>query len=171
MAQVITPTKKFTRSSTGVTETDGTAAVLSNIWVVQIQKGLGVVIPGSFRFIFKCLDAAATEMPATTEIYFGYMTPDDTRRVQPIGSMMLYQPWRDLTTAQQQDEDYARVITVNFGGIGLLPLIEDESFVLQAYGPTGTVDASESEFYLPYAERSPEDLVNELKLRRQYWGK
>lgn len=168
--QNITPTKKWTRVADGITEADGVAATLSDIWKIKVQKGLGIVIPGSFRFIFKCLDAVATEMPAITEIYFGYITPDDPRRVQPIGSKMLYQPWRDLTTALQQDDDFARVVTLNLGR-PLLALIEDESLVIQVYGPTGTVDASESEFYIPYAERNPEDLMRELQWRRQWWGK
>jgi len=166
---MINPTKKFSTMSPGITAADGTANKLSNIYKLKIQKGLGVVIPGKFRLILKLLSAVSTELPDTSEIYFGYQTPDDPRRVVPIGSMILYQPFADLTTAQQQDRDFEASVMISFGH-EVLALIEDESLVIQVYS-TAAADETYCEFYIPYAERTPEELVKELAYRKAWWGR
>jgi len=108
MAQIaLKPQQKFHISSTGVTATDGVVSQLSDVFVIKIQKGLGVVIPGRFKLVLKLLDDASNEMGAATEFYFGYRTPDDPRRTVPIGAMNIYSPWKDLDTAQQRDDDHA----------------------------------------------------------------
>lgn len=169
MNGVITPTKKFNASSTGVTATDGTTNVLSNVYEIKIQKGLGVVIPGRFKLLLKLLSAVSTELPDVAEVYFGYKTPDDPRRVVPIGSMILYQPFGDLSTAQQQDSDFEAAVSINLGH-EIVPLIEDETLVIQVYS-TAAADVTYCEFYIPYTERTPEELVKELAWRRAWWGR
>jgi len=170
----VKPTQYFNTASSGVTAGDGTVSVLSDIWVVKIQKGLGVVIPGRFKLNLKLLDADGVEMGANSEVYFGYRTADDPRRTVPIGAKILYSPYKDLTTAQQRDADYADSVWVDFG-YDILPLIEDESLVISCYGVAGagagTVDATYCSFEVPFAERSPEDLVAEMAYRRQWWGR
>ena len=166
---MINPTKKFSTMSDGVTAADGTANKLSDVYKIKIQKGLGVVIPGRFRMILKLLSDATTDLPDTSKIYFGYQTPDDPDRVVPIGSMILYQPFADLTTAQQQDRDYEAAVTIDLGH-EILPLIEDESLVIQVLA-TAAADETYCEFYIPYAERTPEELVKELAFRKAWWGR
>jgi len=175
MAQIaLKPQQKFHISSTGVTATDGVVSQLSDVFVIKIQKGLGVVIPGRFKLVLKLLDDASNEMGAATEFYFGYRTPDDPRRTVPIGAMNIYSPWKDLDTAQQRDDDHADSVWIDFGQ-EFLPLIEDESLVISVYGVagagSGTVDVSYCQFEIPYAERTPEELVTELALRKQWWGR
>jgi len=166
---MINPTKMFSIASPGVTAADGTASKLSEIYKIKIQKGLGVVIPGRFRLVMKLLSAVSTELPDAAEIYFGFQTPDDPRRVQPIGSMILYQPFGDLTTAQQRDRDFEASVMVDLGH-EILPLIEDETLVIQVYS-TAVVDETYGEFLIPYAERTPEELVAELAYRKAWWAK
>ena len=122
------PSKKFTRASTGVTLTAGVAGTLVDIVKVKIQKGLGTGIPGRFKFLLKLTSTLSDQ----AEIYFGYMTPDDERRVRPIGSVNFFQPFKDLTLAQQQDKDYEDAITVDLGIYPILALIEDETFVIRS---------------------------------------
>jgi len=165
---MINPTKKFSIMSPGIEAVDGTADHLSNVFKLKIQKGLGVVIPGRFRLVLKLLSAVSTEIPDTSQIFFGYMTPDDSVRVVKMGSEILYQPFGDLSTAQQQDRDYEASVMVDFGH-EILPLIEDETLVIRVKS-TAVVDVTYCEFYIPYAERTPEELVKELAYRKAWWG-
>ena len=161
------PSKKFHRSSTGVTLTAGVAATLVDIVVLKIQKGLGVLIPGNFPLLMTL--TAGLEDHA--EIYFGYRVPTDPRRTIPIGSKLLYNVWKDLTMAQQQDSDYKEAITVDLGIFPGLALTEDESLVLSVYDSGVVAATAATEFYIPYYEKDPGDLSLELELRRQLYGK
>ena len=106
-------------------------------------------------------------MPDDTWFAFGYMKAG-MQRVIPIGDVIYYRPWADLTTAQQDDDDHRRAITIDLGH-PFLPLREDEVFVIQAYHATGTVDISECEFELGYAEGDASDIENEILLRTNWW--
>lgn len=161
--------KKLNIGSAGVTGADGTANVLSNVFEWLVPKGLGAVIPGRFKLLLKLLDTSSAELPDVAEIYFGYKTPDDARRTVPIGSIILYEPFASLTTAQQQDRDYEASVMVDLGH-EILPLIEDETLVMQVYSTVAAV-AANCEFYIPYAERTPEELSQERKWRRAWWGR
>ena len=160
--------KKLNMSADGISTADGTANVISNIVEITVPKGLGYVIPGRFKLILKLMDdASGNEMPDDTWFAFGYKKAG-MKRVIPIGDVIYYRPWADLSTDQQDDDDHARAVTVDLGK-PFLPLREDEVFVIQAFHATGTVDISECEFEIPYAEGDAGDLDNEIKLREQWW--
>ena len=161
--------KKLNVGSAGVTGTNGTADVLSNVFEWLVPKGLGVAIPGRFKFLLKLLSAPATELPDVAEVYFGYKTPSDTRRTVPIGSMILYEPFASLSTAEQQDVDFQASVLVDLGH-DFLVLREDERLVIQVFS-TVAVSVANSEFYLPYAERDPHELMQELRWRASWWGR
>ena len=161
--------KKLNIGSAGVTATDGTASVLSNVFEWLVPKGLGAVIPGRFKLLLKLLSDETTELPDVAEIYFGYKTPNDARRTTPIGSIILYEPFASLTTAQQVDKDFEASVLVDLGH-EILPLIEDETLVVQVYS-TAVADVTYCEFYIPYAERAPEELAQERRWRRAWWGR
>jgi len=149
--------------------TANTASVLTTLMEWLVPKGLGAVIPGRFKLLLKLLSDSTTELPDVAEIYFGFKIPTDARRVQPIGSMILYEPFASLTTAQQQDKDFEASVIVDLGH-EILPLREDETLVIQVYS-TVAANVTYCEFYIPYAERTPEELVKELLWRRSWWSR
>lgn len=163
------PNKKLTLAHSAFTGANGTANQLSDIFTWTVPQGLGWVIPGKFQLVLKLRSDATTELPDTTEIYFGFRTPDDPRRTVPIGTMILYQPFADLTTAQQQDTDYKDAVTIDLGKV-ILPLIQDETLVVSVYA-TAAASYANCEFTCPYAERKPSDLIQELAFRKTWWGR
>lgn len=163
------PTKMLTLAHPAFAGADGTANKLSDVFTWTVPQGLGWVFPGRHPLVLKLRSDASTELPDTAEIYFGFRTPDDPRRTVPIGTMILYQPFGDLTTAQQQDQDYERSVTIDLGK-AFLPLVQDETLVVSVYA-TAAVDVTYCEFVYPYAERKPSDLIAELAMRKTWWGR
>jgi hypothetical protein len=163
------PSKVLNHSSTGVTLAVNTVNVLSNIFTAVVPKGLAWVFPGEFVLKMKLICAAAAESPSTARFYFGYKTPEDDVRVVPVGSPFLYQPWAATSIANQQDVDLQRAITVNLGS-PVLTVQQDESLVIQLVSSVAIVTAS-CEIYLPYAERSPAEVVAEIALRKAQFGR
>ena len=169
MSQFSDPTKQLHVNGAGVTLTDGVANTVSNCIAFKIQKGLASVFPGVFQLVMKLYDnTTPDEMPADTEFAFAYKVPG-RRRPIPLGVMTLYAPWRRISTADQADEDFKDSVVVSLG-IPVLALREDESLILQVWASTGTLDASECEIYIPYAEGSPADVQGELKMRAAKYG-
>lgn len=159
--------KKLNMSADGISTSDQAAGVITNIVEITVPKGLGYVIPGQFQLVLKLLDSAGTEMADATWFAFAFKKAGMKRAV-PIGDVITYRPWADLTTAEQDDQDHARAVRVDLGK-PFLALREDEILVIQAYHASGTVDISECEFEIPYGEGDAGDLDNEIALRTQWW--
>lgn len=160
------PAIKFQRNSDGVTLVDGVEGRLSSIIDIKIKKGLGVFIPGTFPLTLKLSEA----VHENSEIFWGYSTPADPRRIVGIGNSLLYQPFKDLTIPQQQHRDWREIIMADMGLRPGLGLIEDETFHVQIFTPTGVAASADTMFQIPYYERRPADLVAELELRRILYG-
>lgn len=164
--RAILPSIKFHRSSTSVTLTDGVAGQLTEIIAIKIQKGLGVFLPGRFPLLFKVSGA----VHQNSEIYWGYRTPHEPRRTTGIGNTILYTVFKDLTISEQRHGDYRAVTVVELGIHPGLALIEDETFVVSLWTPSGVALAADTQFELPYYERKPGDLVAEIALRQAHFG-
>lgn len=164
----MTTKKKLNMSSDGIATSDQAAGVVTNVVEITVPKGLGYIIPlGGVKLLLKLLDAAGTEMADNAWFAFAYKKAGMKRAI-PIGDVFYYRPWADLTTAEQSDNDHARSVSIDVG-FPFLALREDEIFVIQAYHASGTVDISECEFEIDYAEGDASDLGNEIALRDQWW--
>ncbi len=168
------PAQMLHTNHAGVVAADGTVSVLSDIYTITIQKGLGIVIPGRFKLVLKLLDDASNEMGANTEVYFGFRTSEDPRRTVPVGGTYLYSPWKDLSTGNQRKDEYAASVGIDLGH-EFLALKEDEKLIISVYGVagdgSGTVDETYCQFEIPYTEGAPETLAKDLELRRLWWGR
>jgi len=162
------PKKMLTLAHTAYSGTDGAVTTLKDAFEFTVPDGLAWVIPGTFKMIAKLYSAGPVALTDAAEIYFGFKTPLDTRRTIPIGGRVLYQPWSELTTAQQRDADNADSVTIDLGK-PLIALSQDEIFVVSVYS-TVAIDVSECEFSIPYAESRPDLIIQELAYRKTWWA-
>jgi len=165
---------KITQVTQGITLTDTTAAIVSEVARLTVPRGTALVIPPRFPPIFEFLQAAGTEMSGLTEIYFGIITPADQRRIVWLGSKYMYRAWADLTVAQQQSDEFQRACMMDLG-IPYLPLGPEEAFVICLYHATQicdpATDATHITFSIPYFERSPSTIMTELAERMAFLGR
>lgn len=165
MRQALAATKLH-RASKGVTLTPGEIDRVSEIVSIKIPKGLGIFVPGTFPLLLKLSGAVHSD----AEIYWGFRTPADPRRTIGIGNTLMYQVFKDLTPTEQQHRDYRDAVTVNLGMVPGLALVEDETFVISLWTPSGTAATADTRFQIPYYEGKPGDVVSELELRRILHG-
>jgi hypothetical protein len=163
-----TGTKWLSHATTGVTLVATSSGVLGDYAYYTVPKGVGIVIPGQFVLILE-LKVSGTKIAGTSELYFGFRVPTEPRRTVPLGGAHPYQPWYDLTIAQQRDMDNQAALIIDLG-IPFLPLVQDEVFALQVYQTSGTLTTSQTIFYIPYQERGVTELTHELALRKQWVG-
>ena len=165
-----TGTKWLNQASTGITLVSTAAGDTGDYAYYTVPKGVGIVVPGTFVLILELKDTGGNELPGTSELYFGIRVPTEPRRTIPLGGAHPYQPWYDLTIAEQRDSDNQAALYVNLG-IPFLPLVQDEIFALQVYNASSNAVATASTiFYIPYQERPVAELVNELGLRKSWIG-
>ena len=163
-------TKWLNQSSTGITLVATAAGDTGDFAYYTVPKGVGIVVPGQFVLILELKDSGGNELPGTSELYFGIRVPTDPRRTVPLGGAHPYQPWADLTLAEQRDTDNQAALIIDLG-IPFLPLVQDEIFALQVYNASSNAVATGSTiFYVPYQERGVTELVRELGLRKQWIG-
>jgi len=163
----------ITTVTSGITLTDTTAALVSEVARLTVPRGTALVIPPQFAPIFEFLQAGGAEMSGLTEIYFGIVTPADQRRIKWLGSKYMYRAWADLSVAQQQSNEFERACMMNLG-VPYLPLGPEEAFVISLYHGTQTcdpaTDATHITFSIPYFERSPSSIMAELAERMAFLG-
>lgn len=162
---------KITQVTTGVTLTDTTAAIVSEVFRLTIPRGTAIVIPPVFAPIFEFLQAAGTEMSGLTEIYLGIILPSDQRRVKWLGSKYMYRAWADLSIDKQQSNEFERACMMDLGA-PYLPLGPEEVFVISLYHATEICDPATDSTHItvsiPYFERSPGSIMAELAERMDF---
>ena len=157
--------KYITHADDFVKPTPNIANQLSVIFEAKVPRSLAWVIPGKFPMILKLQQAGGAEIDITSELYFHIRIPSVGRLLFPISPRIIYHPWVDLTTAQQRDADYRDSLVVNLG-LEFLPLVEEESLVIQLYSPN-VIDPSLLRIYIPYFERTPNEVTEELSYRAE----
>jgi len=158
--------KQLTHGDPAVTLTASVVSRVCAIAEYTVPRGRGLVFRGDFRFRFKMLDAAATEMPITALFRFAIRPATETIWTYPIGAPVPYEAWQSLSLAEQKNEKYGEACEVNLG-IDYLAVIEDETLLIEVYDATGTVDETYTKFFIEYAEAPPEALANFITKRRK----
>jgi len=162
---------KITQVTRGVTLSDTTAGIVSEVARLTVPRGTAIVIPPTFTPVFEFLQPSGAEMSGTTEIYFGIIVPSDERRIRWLGSKYMYRPWADLSLADQQSKEFERACTIDLG-VPYLPLGPEEAFVISLYHEAQTCDANTDNthitFAIPYFERTPQTIMAELAERMEF---
>jgi len=148
-----------------VTLKANTADVLTPIVEFKCPRGLSWVIPGRFPLILKLQKTDGSEIKGVSEIYWGLTTPSDPRRIYHVGAHNFYQPWADLSLDKQRDIDYEAALMIDLG-IPFLPLQEEEAMFVQLYS-ADTIDTTKVIIYVPYFERAPSEIAEELGVRAE----
>jgi len=165
-----TGTKWLNQTSTGVTLVATPAGEVGDYAYFTVPKGVGMVFRGSFALILHLEAPSGTELDPTSELYFGIRVPTEPRRTFPLGGAHPYQPWYDLTIAQQRNRDNQAALIVNLG-IPILPLVQDEIFALQVYNASGSaISTADTVFYIPYQERGVDEIKREIAMRNKWIG-
>lgn len=157
--------KFLTHADSFVTLTANTASVLTPILTAEVPRGLAWVIPGKFPLILKLQKSDGSEIGITSEFYFFIKIPSEGRIYFPVSSRFLYHPWADLSIAEQRDADYRDSLVIDLG-VDFLPLVEEESLVIQLYS-SDQIDTSKVRIYIPYFERAPAQIQDELAYRAE----
>ena len=157
--------KFITHTDDFVTITPNVANVPSVIFEATVPRSLAWVIPGQFPLILKLQQTGGAEIAITSELHFMIRIPSDRNILFPVSGRILYHPWADLSTAQQRNADYIDSLAVDLG-VDFLPLIEEESLVIQLYSPN-VIDPTLLRIYIPYFERTPNAILEELDYRAE----
>jgi len=160
---------RLTRSSGGVVLADGTAASLSTVLTLTCTNARAYVFPGYFPLVLKLQQSGGTEMAATTEFAFAYQTASETLRLVHMGDLNIYEPWRDISTSDQNDADNQGALWVNLG-IPYLAIGPQEKLMLLVYDASLTMEADVLQIFLPYWKKEPHEVASLIAARRAKWG-
>ena len=141
------------------------ADVPSVIFEATVPRSLAWVIPGQFPLILKLQQADGTEIALTSELHFMVRIPSDKNVLFPVSGRIIYHPWADLTTAQQRNAEYIDSLVVDLG-VDFLPLVEEESLIIQLTSPD-VIDPARLRIYIPYFEQVPNAIPEELEYRAE----
>ncbi len=161
------PNTYLTLTTTNVSGSDLTAAVVGNAFTFVIPDGVVLAIPKLVRPRMKLYDAASTEMPRDTVWGFGLKTAFDSLRVIPIAQQMFpYTDFLDLSLGDQGKDDYERMTTFDITKASPVVVFnQDETLCFQVYSATGTLDISECTIEIPVFYGRTQDISKELAMR------
>ena len=160
--------KVLTQADPEVTLSPNAAGALSSIVKVAVPRGLAMVFPGRFPLVLKLKDSDGAELPDDSRIYFGIKKPGQPDFVHWFSARVLYEPWGNLTLAQQRNSEWEEAVTLDMQ-IPFLALVEEEELHIGVVSSSVAATA-QVHFAIPYVERAAGEVGEELALRVQWIG-
>ena len=157
--------KYITHTDDFVKPNPNVANVPSAIFEATVPRSLAWIIPGEFPLILKLQQADGSEIAITSELHFLVRIPSDKNILFPVSGRIIYHPWADLTTAQQRNAEFIDSLVIDLG-VDFLPLIEEESLIIQLTSPN-VIDPARLRIYIPYFEQTPDAIAEELAYREE----
>jgi len=157
--------KYITHADSFVELKANTVGTLTTIFEAKVPRGLAWVIPGKFPLVLKLQQSDGSEIGITSEFYFGIKVPSEGHLVFPVSSRFIYHPWADLDIKDQRDIDFRESLMIDLG-VDFLPIVEEESLLIQLYAAE-QIDKTKVRVYIPYFERVPSEITEELAYRAE----